>query len=119
MQMFRSAVKRPIALVGAIAVIAHLMPIVLFATSITFFNRDEFLTHLAGPPTSVNLAAVPDGRYSAINFGQLSVFGDMALHAGAINFSGPNGFAMNFANGIFAWGADMTPIGGPVRFNFS
>jgi hypothetical protein len=119
MQTLRTAVKSRIALVGAIAVIAHLTPIVLLATSIPFLNRDEFLTQLAGPPTSINLTSVPDGHYNAINFGELSVFGDMALHAGAINFSGPSGFAMNFANGIFAWGADITPIGGPARINFS
>jgi hypothetical protein len=118
MQKLRAAVKTPLALLGAIAVIAHVAPLVLLATSIQFFNRDEFLTQI-GPPTSINFSGVAAGRYTAINFGQVSVFGDMALQAGAINFSGPNGFAMNFANNIFAWGADITPIGGPARMNFS
>jgi hypothetical protein len=125
MQKIRSAVKRPLALLVFLAVMAHLAPIMLLASSINlnhfrvFDNRDEYLASLGTPQLSYNFNDLIDGRYRAINFGGMSIVGDMLVDHGAVNFSGGSGFAVNFDRDFFAWGADITPLGGGGLINFA
>jgi hypothetical protein len=123
MQKIRSAVKTPLTLLVFLAVMAHLAPIMLLASSIShiqiFNNRDDYLARLGLPQLSFNFNELADGHYNAINFDGMSIAGDMLVQRGAINFSGGSGFAMNFDGNIFAMGADITPLGGGGRINFS
>jgi len=120
MQKIRSAVKTPLALLVFLAVMAHLAPIVLLASSFKVLtSRDDFLALLGGPSLTYNFNDLVDGHYNRINVGGLSIAGDMFVERGAVNFSGASGAALNFAGGIFAWGADVMSIGGAGRLNLS
>ena len=124
MQKIRSAVKTPLSLLVLLAAMAHLAPIMLLGSSINpirlFTSRDAYLAELGAPQFSFNFNDVADGRYNAINFGPAFITGDMFAAAGAINFGAGSSFAMNFAGGgVFAWGADIIPLGPGGFINFS
>jgi hypothetical protein len=125
MQKIRAAVKTPLALLVGLAVVAHVAPIVLMASSIRlgniqiFDNRDEFLAQLGAPQLTYNFNGLPNGRTNLLALDGLTIAGDMQVDQGAINFSGGSLAAFNFGSDLFSFGGDLSPMGGTGQVQFN
>ena len=121
MQKTNALLRKPAAVVVLLALLgvsAHASAIFLFT------SRDAFQAQLGGPSVLWNFNDLADtgGDFlHAINFGGMSVSGDILVENGALKFNAsPNTQVLiNFSSSMFAWGADISPIGGAGLINFS
>jgi hypothetical protein len=124
MQKTHALLKKPaavIVLLGLLGVTAHASAILLFT------SRDAFQAQLGLPGLTFNFNSLPDSGgdfIHAINFGTMSMIGDILVENGALRFNAnPNTQVLiNFTSNIFAWGADVSTDprrGGAGLINFS
>jgi hypothetical protein len=121
MQKTRAVLNKPAAVVVMLAllgVVAHAGPILLFT------SRDAFQAHVGPPDLSFNFNALPDSGgdfLSAINFGSMLVTGDIQVENGALQIAAnpSTQVLINFTSDVFAFGADISPVGGAGLINFS
>jgi PEP-CTERM motif-containing protein len=121
MQNTHALLKKP----AAVVVLLALLGITAHASAILLFtSRDAFQAQVGLPGLSFNfndLASSGGDVLHAINFGSMVVAGDILVDAGALRFrANPSTQVLiNFTSNMFAWGADISPIGGAGLINFS
>ena len=126
MKKIRAVASTPKAILLSLVLlagVAHATPVLLFAASINpfqiFTSRDAYLAAVGLPDLAFNFNGLPDQQVTVLELEGLRMTGDIVVQQGALNFSAGTFAAMNFSRNIFAWGADITPLGGAGLINFT
>jgi hypothetical protein len=118
MQKARALITKP----AAVVVLLALLGVTAHAGAILIFtNRDAFQAYVGPPDFAFNFDDLQSTRASIINFGVMTVGSeDLRVADGSLQFlANPStNVVYNFSSDIFAWGADITPMGGPGQVDF-
>jgi hypothetical protein len=119
MQKTHALLAKPAAVVVMLAVLgvsAHAGAILVFT------NKDAFQAFVGAPDFTFDFTGVQTGaRQGAINFGPMTIggaFQDVGTDALSFIASPQTQVAFNFADNLFAFGADIEPLGGPGQIDF-